>query len=510
MKGAAFVLGGLVISKLISFFYRIIVARFLLPSELGIFSIGIAVFGLATVFGALGLYQGVLHFVAVFDAQKKKANVRGTIIGSLKLQLFFSLFFAAILFISAKTIALLFFNEPKVELVLQILAFTIPFQIITSNFMILAQAFKKIEYKVLMRNIFENIAKLVLTFLFVFYGFGAAGASMALALSAAFIFVVSLYLVQGKIYAVFQKGAPAVYNLRQLFSYSWPLLAVDSFMVLMQNIDTISLGILSTAYNTGIYNVATPTARVLDIPAFALVSLFLPVVTGLYATKKLTELSGMYKTITRWIFILEFPCTLFAAIFSIEILGIMFGPVYAEGAGALAVLSFGTFVYSMSTTARPMLESIAKTKLILLNTFVASLLNVFLNIALIPPFGIIGAALATATAYLVLNLLSVLEVFLGTGMHPYSSAYLRPIIASFAAGALFYALRQFIPSLNSFAFPIDFLLLALCGIAFLAVYALIFLVIKGLQKEDIEILKAIERKTGYRVNFLRRVMKRFS
>ncbi len=156
-KGAGFVFLGFFVSKLLSLFYRVLMARFLQPADFGIFSMGLAVVGIVTVFGAIGLFEGVQHFVAVYDSQRKEARIRGTVLGSLKVQLFTSVFFTIVLLIAAEPIALHFFRQPSLTLVLQILALTMPFQIITSNFMILTQAFKKIEYKVLLRNIIENI-----------------------------------------------------------------------------------------------------------------------------------------------------------------------------------------------------------------------------------------------------------------------------------------------------------------------------------------------------------------
>ncbi|MBN2067036.1 MAG: flippase [Candidatus Diapherotrites archaeon] len=508
-RGAGFVFIGFFVSKLLSYFYRVLLARFLGPEELGIFSMGLAVVGIVTVFGAVGLYQGVLHFVAVYESRGEKEKVRGAVLGSLKMQLATSLVAMAAMLLIAEPVAMLAFQQPSLTLVLQLLALTIPLQVITSNFMILTQAFKKIEYKVLVRHIIENLAKLALTFWLVFLGFGAAGASLALALAGAFALAVSFFFIQKKVYRVFSPGEKAVYNWRELFGYSWPLFAVGFFMLIMGNIDTISLGILNTAFNTGIYNVATPTARFLEMPSFAFLSLFLPVATGLYATRKMDDLGKAYKAVTRWIFSLTLPCALFAVLFAREILSIMFGPVYAEGAAALAILSLGFFVFYSLDTVRSMLQPIAKTRLVLYNTIAAAVLNVILNVLLIPSLGIVGAALATTTSYFFWSLLAFFEVYSAIKIHPFSRAYWKPTLASFIAILLFFALKSSIPAIDLFQFPLKVVLLLAFGAAFLAVYAVLFIAFRGLQPEDIEILKAIEAKTGVKAGFARNIIKRF-
>jgi O-antigen/teichoic acid export membrane protein len=508
-KGAGFVFLGFFVSKLLALFYRIVVARFLYPSDFGVFSIGLAIVGIATVFGAIGLHQGVLHFVAVYNSQGKHDKIRGVILGGLWLQFFASILFAAVLILLAKPIALQAFNQPALEIVLIILALSIPFQVIASNLMIVVQAFKRIEYKVLLRNLVENIAKLALTFLFLSLGFGVMGVSLALTLSGALILVISLFLVQKKVFRIFASNVKPAYDLRELFGYSWPLFAVGFFMILMSSIDTICLGILDTTYNTGIYNVAMPTARVLDLPAFAFMALFLPIATGLYATKKMDELSKTYKTISRWIFSLTFPCTLFTIIFSREILSTMFGSIYGQGAGALAILALGFCVFSSMDPVRSMLEPLAKTKFILFNTLAASLLNIGLNLAFIPVWGIVGAALATTFSYFFWALLAFFEVYAAMKIHPFSKAYWKPTVAGCVAAGFFFAAKQFLPQVDLLMFPAKLFLLVFLGTAFLALYALIFIGVRGLQQEDVEVLRAVEKKTGLRIEFARNIIKRF-
>ncbi len=345
--------------------------------------------------------------------------------------------------------------------------------------------------------------------MFLLLGFGVVGASLALAVSSVFAFIVSIHLIQKRVYKIFAQGAKTKYNLRELFNYSWPLIGVGFFLIIMSNIDTIFLGLLDTAYNTGVYNVAMPTANMLQMAAFALLSLFVPVATGLYATKRMRELDKTYKTVARWVFTLTFPCTLFAIIFSREILSIMFGPLYGQGASALSILALGFFIYSLMDASRCMLQPIAKTKLILFNTLAGATANIILNFLLIPPLGIVGTALATAFGYSLWSTLALWEVYFAIKIHPFDKAYWKPTIATFAITALFFALKSSVQPIDSMRFPINLLLLFSFGAAFLAGFALILLLIKGLQREDIEIMKAIENRTGFRVKFVRNLVKRF-
>ncbi len=513
-RGAGFYFAGFAVSKVLAYLYRALLARGLGPDAFGIFSIGVSVIGILAVFAALGLYQGIMHFASVYGSTRKEARARGTILFSFKAQVVASLAFAAGLFLSADYIAVSFFHEEELATVLRILSLSLPFAVITSGLMVVVLVFKKIEYKIYVRNIAENLAKLFLTGLFLFLGFHLLGATIALALSSVAAFLISIYLVQKKVFPLFARNLKAKSNARELFSYSWPLLAVGFFDVIMMSIDTIMLGHLSRAYNVGIYNVAQPTANLMLVASFAFGSLFLPIITGFYAQRKLHEMKRLFKTVTKWIFAVTFPSVLFLCLFAGEILAAMFGDVYAQGAGALIVLAFGVFLASFIGPVEDVLESIGRTKWIFLNTVVGGVINVFLNLWLIPLFeargvAIVGAALATTASFILWKLLSFAEVFFFTRMHPYSKAYLAPTLASCVAIALFWLVKALGPDIGGLAFPLDFLLLAFFGCVFLALYAVLFVVFRGLQPEDLIVLRAIESKTGIRVRVVRNIVKRF-
>ena len=76
-KGAGFYFAGFAVSKVLSYLYRVMVARGLGPEEFGVFSIGTSIVGILTVFAAFGLYQGIMHFVARHNALGEDEKARG-------------------------------------------------------------------------------------------------------------------------------------------------------------------------------------------------------------------------------------------------------------------------------------------------------------------------------------------------------------------------------------------------------------------------------------------------
>jgi O-antigen/teichoic acid export membrane protein len=518
-KGAGFYLFGFIISKALALFYRVMVFRLLGPEAFGVFSAGVAFEGLALVFAGLGLYQGIMHYVSVYDSRGEEAKVRGSILFSLKAQLLASLIVGLAIFLLADFIAIKLYNTPSLATVLKVLAFAPPFAVLASSLAMTALAFKKIEYKILTRNIIEIVAKIAFTGALLFLGLGLFGVTLGLLLSYGVASLALLYFVQKKVFPLFGKGLESVENGKEMFSYSWPLLAVGFFEILMTSIDTLMLGSpffvsISGMYQAGIYNVAYPVAHLLIFAPTAFGSLFLPIVTRQFAQRNLKDMSQTYKTVTRWTFAVIFPMLLFTIAFSKEILWTFFGKEAAAGTGALIILSIATFVVAFVGQVRPILQSIKKTKLIFFNSIVSAVANIILNAWLIPLFAIqgaaiIGAALATLLTYVIWNALALAEVHSFTKIHPYEKAYLQPTAAALAAITGFFFLKQALPEIGPMPFHLNFAVLSALGISFLAFYGLLFLAFKGLQKEDILVLKAFEAKTGTKLGFAKQFIKRF-
>ena len=69
-----------------------------------------------------------------------------------------------------------------------------------------------------------------------------------------------------------------------------------------------------------------------------------------------------------------------------------------------------------------------------------------LNLVLVPRFGIFGAAAATAVAVVLANVVTLLFVYRRLGFWPYSTRYVKPVIAGLIAAAVMYLARLALPA----------------------------------------------------------------
>lgn len=126
---------------------------------------------------------------------------------------------------------------------------------------------------------------------------------------------------------------------------------------------------------------------------------------GVHLTREdRAETNNLYRTATAWLILMTWPLYLLAVAFAPYLLGV-FGAGYAEGAAVVLVLCLTMLVATGCGMVDVVLNMAGRTSWNLGNSLLALTVNVTLNHLLIPPLGILGAAIAWAVAILVNSLL---------------------------------------------------------------------------------------------------------
>jgi len=500
--GAGIVFLGLIISKILGFFYRLIVAR-IGTEEFGLLSLGLVIYGVFVVISMLGLNEGVLRYVSYYREKKEFSKVKGTLIYSLKLTSLISIIFAILIFIFSDFISIKIFHNQRLSIILKIISFAIPFDVFRNILYEVAKAYKKIQYMVISKNIVENLTKVILTSVFVYLGFGVIGAAWAYLLAILASFSLIFFNIEKNVFSFIRNKITSVYDKKQLLSYSIPLLFYYAVILAISWIDTLFLGILKTASDVGIYNAALPISSLIYLFPTALLALFVPVLTDLYANKDEKRFSLTYTTVTKWIFMINLILLSMFVIFPKKILLTLFGSSYVSGYSALIALSIGSFFYALSLTSNQLLLVYERTKTISLITSIGALINIVLNLILIPKYGIFGAGIATAISLIIMSLSFFIVSFRIIKINPYKSIYQRIIISAIISSiAAYYLIKlfNFLPNLIS---------LILTAIILLVFYFITLLITRSINEDDLIILRLIQNKLNIRIPFLNKLIRKF-
>jgi len=503
VRGAGIVFIGLVLSSLIGFFFRLVVARSFGPDEYGKLTLAMTLVSLGTAISVIGLDAGLQRYLAYFIAKKNKRKILGTIKSSFVISFIISLFVSALAFIFSEQIASNFFHNVELAPLFRIFSLVIPFNAALALIKSIFLSFKKAEYKVFVESFGEQLLKLILTLIVIYVGGTISGVSIAYLAVICLVAVSSFLILQLKVFKVFNSNTKPVYNYKLLLVFSFPLLLSRIFSLVMGWSDTFLLGYFKNETYVGLYNVALPLAGALIIFFTAFGSLFYPIITELYAKKKINEVKKVYSVILKWIFLVTFPAFMLMVLFPTEIIRILFGSEYLEAAGVLVILAIGYFVHAIIGPALLGLQTLKKTKYIFYITFSMAILNIFLNILLIPILGLMGAAIATTTTLIITHLSIFFKFYSIVNFKIPFKYYLKYVLSTaIPLVSIFFIIKFFFS-------PSTPLVLAIALFIYLVMNAFLLLLFKSFSEEDFMIMKAIEKRFGLNLAFFRKIISKF-
>lgn len=187
--------------------------------------------------------------------------------------------------------------------------------------------------------------------------------------------------------------------------------------ILLEWLDVIIVGALTSAEQAGIYAVVTRCARVGEIVQQAARVAVGPQISAALARGAVDEARQVYGLATAAMIWMSWPFFVVLAVFPEAVLSV-FGPGFADGAPSLRVLSVAMALSTAAGTVQTILLMGGRSSWQLADKAAALTLNVVLTVALVPVCGIEGAAIAWAVTILADTALVVYQVQHLMGVRP--------------------------------------------------------------------------------------------
>ena len=184
--------------------------------------------------------------------------------------------------------------------------------------------------------------------------------------------------------------------------------------------DVILVAALSSVAEAGVYAAITRLVKVGALVQRATIVAMGPQMSALLAVDDHLQASILYRTSTVWLVTFSFPVYLVLATSSATVVQI-FGQDFATGATALTILCLAMLVNMATGPVTTILLMAGKAGLNLVDTLGSLIINVSLNLLLIPWLGITGAAIAWSASIIFQNLLPLVQIARGLGLHPLSN-----------------------------------------------------------------------------------------
>ena len=159
--------------------------------------------------------------------------------------------------------------------------------------------------------------------------------------------------------------------------------------------DTILIGQFMTEADVGIYRVAFQLTSVASFMVIAFHTVLYPRISRWHAENNITMIEHALTRSFTYSLFLAIPVTVGGILLSDQLLYYLYGASFVSGAPVLAILLFVQIANIFLYLQTMCLNAMDRPRISFYITAVSAVLNILLNIILIPPMGITGAAIAS-------------------------------------------------------------------------------------------------------------------
>jgi O-antigen/teichoic acid export membrane protein len=352
-------------------------------------------------------------------------------------------------------------------------------QVVTSLsnlFKVTFRAFEKMHLEAII-TITISLIKCSLGLLVVFLGYSLMTLAWVFLYVAIADIIINLIVCERKVVrTTFQFDRPFF---RNTIAKALALGTVTIFALIYVRIDTVMLEFMKGSAVVGWYNAAYNLILGFNPVPVLFMSALLPMMSYTYV-KSNESLRYIYKKSFKFLLIFALPLTLGIFLLSDKFILLIYGKDYINSISALQILSFDILLKFLYLCLWFVLISADQQYKLAFCAAGGALINITLNLFLIPQFSLVGASIATIITETYILLIYLYLAHRCELKIPLKTIIIKPVIACAGMGAFIYLLR-------------DINIFILVGLS-IVIYFGIFYLIKGFSQEDISLLRQLLKK----------------
>ncbi len=374
----------------ISLFLVPIYTRIFSTADYGVLDIIATASSLLSVLLPLGLSAAVFRFYHDHDEYGKKELVST----GFWYQFIVPLVICVLGALVARPISRLLFGPDRADRYATFLAvslLTVPFNVMMRMpITIMRLNFQKVRYNLLVlgRALFQTAITIILV---IFLRKGLAGVFVSGLVSAILFSGVGFALTSRHVKLTFSRA-----HFRLLLGFGVPMIPASLSRWIMASADRFFLVKMTSLHEVGLYSVGLKLA---GLQAFLFMAFQLAWSPIAYSSYRKPEADRVFRKVFLYFLLLSSTTGMLLSLFSLEALKILTRPAYYGGHRVVGILAFARVLHAAFYMGSMGIAFANKMKYYALSVACGALLNLLLNFLLVPPFGMMGAAVATASSY---------------------------------------------------------------------------------------------------------------
>lgn len=495
-KGSIVILIGSFLYRIGGYIYKVAMANLLGPAGYSILSITWPLQGFFIIIAGAGLPPAIAKHVSEYHAQNDTEMVKSIISVAMTMMTAFGLIFSVVIFFLAEPIAVGLHN-PEATVPFQLIALITPFSVIVGAMRGTFQGFYQMT-NILVTRAVELIFMVGAAIFLVWIGLYVAGAVIGTAIGFMAALVAAVYLFQRDIRKklskprnLLSKATPAlnfsdkVGIAKMLIIFSIPVVITGLAELALYDMATFVIAYYYPDSNlAGYFNVSSTIARLPLIISMAVATSVLPATAEAMSLRDHVLLKTYIRQSYRYVSFVVIPLCVGTVVFASPIINLLFGKEFLPGVAALQILAAGMLFFTLYTISSSISQGLGKPRLPMYVLVGGITVDLILSLALIPPYGINGAALATSLASLSIMATLMWSTLRLANVKLPLMEYGKIIVASLIMGAVF------------MLFPPTVLFMVIGIVISPFLYLGVLAVIGGLKLEDLRLLYKVGDRLG--------------
>jgi O-antigen/teichoic acid export membrane protein len=388
-----------VITSLSNFFLLPIITKSLGTYYYGLWAqITITVY-LISPFALMGLSMGLVRFLS---SETEKETIKEAVYSILFFVTITGLLASSLLYIFAEPLAAFGFKEPDAAYFIKLGSLMILVNVIEPVSLFYFRVFRQIK-KFSYFTLFEAFGKLFFILILLKMGYGLLGVIAATLLVQGAIILIAFITIVSQIGFII----PRFTYLREYLQFSLPLTPNAIIRWVTESSDRYLVTYFLGLQSVGIYSAACSFGSLMQLFVSPLQLILLPELSKLFDENKIDQVIVYMSYSLRYFLLISIPAFFGLSALAKPLLSIFTTEDFISGWLVIPIIAFSGLLSGIVQIFINTFFIVKKTKAQTYINFAAAFSNVLLNFLLIPSIGIVGAALSTLLAYLLMAILCI-------------------------------------------------------------------------------------------------------
>ncbi len=388
-----------VLTSLGTFFLLPIITKSLGTYYYGLWAQITITVSLISSFALMGLSMGLVRFLS---SETEKETIKEAVYSILFFVTMTGLLASSLLYILAEPLATFGFKEPDAAYFIKAGSLMILVNVIEPVSLFYFRVFRQIK-KFSYLTLFEAFGKLLFILVLLKMGYGLLGVIAATLLVQSVIILIAFMTIVSQIGFI----VPRFTYIREYLQFSLPLTPNAIIRWVTESSDRYLVTYFLGLQSVGIYSAACSFGSLIQLLVSPLQLILLPELSKLFDENKIDKVIVYMSYSLRYFLLISIPAVLGLSALAKPLLSIFTTEDFISGWLVIPIIAFSGLLGGIVQIFINTFFIVKKTKAQTYINFAAAFLNVLLNILLIPSVGIVGAALSTLIAYLLMAILCI-------------------------------------------------------------------------------------------------------